>query len=67
MNTSKTQLNFEGGVNRKVTPNAAGCGEAERGEAKKQQENFNWTHEKCTEDLAAYPDTTREMNFPNGQ
>lgn len=64
--TSKTQMNFERGVNYKVNPNAATCASAESGEATQQQENLNWTHEKNTEDLTPYPDTTRQMNFKNG-
>lgn len=64
--SDKTQRNFDRGVNYKATPNAAGCGEAERGETKKQQENFNWTKEKCTEKLNPYPDTTKQWNFWKG-
>lgn len=60
-------MNYERGVNYKTTPNAAGCGEAERGEATKVQENFNWTNEKFSEKPNPYPDTTKQMNFPNGQ
>ena len=61
------QMNFQGGVNKKATTSTASCSQAERGETKKQQENFNWTNEKCTEKVNPYPDTTRQMNFPNGQ
>ena len=63
---SKTQHNFDRGVEFKATTSTASCASSEKGEATKAQENFNWTHERCREDNASYPDTTPQKNFPNG-
>jgi len=67
MSKGQTQRNFDRGVNFKATTSTASCSQAERGEVTKQQENFNWTNEKCKEAKTAYPDTTPQKNFPNGQ
>jgi hypothetical protein len=62
----KTQINFEKGVNYKTGSADAGEASAERGEASKCQNNFNWTHEPCKADHARSPETKPQMNFPNG-
>jgi hypothetical protein len=58
------QSNFEKGVNYKATKSVATSGEAEKGEATKQQVNF-----KCdvTPAKGYSPHPGRQMNFPNGQ
>jgi hypothetical protein len=60
---TKTQMNFQGGVNRKANPSACDLSGAAAGEAKKQQVNFKCG---CTPAKSSGPSTGKQMNFPNG-
>lgn len=60
-----TEMNFQRGVDYKATPKAASSAAAEKGEAGKAQENFNWTKEPCKDEHAPYPETKPQLNFPN--
>jgi len=55
-----TQMNFQGGVNKKHTPSTATCGAAEKGEAKSPLHGFNGKPGK-----GRTPTSGQQKNFPN--
>ena len=58
-----TQMNYQGGVNKKTTPSTATCGEAETGESKRSVQIFSKNIEAPK---ARTPRPGPQKNFPNG-